>query len=213
MYTDEWKSPIWCGKVGYLDFKYSKLKQSIVVQGIMEPLLWGHNFRTRKGGLSRGVASHQGQISKLLCLDLHSRVASLEGLASPWWPVDRGPLYFSMVLLCAESLNLDLVKIQVTGCWYKGLFRLDAPTSLLYTNYNVMHPLWMIRLNIMCSKTSASCFTPSKWHWCVVWIDPKQTHVREALSRPFVSLCLFFWGGGGVQKVFSFLCFEIKSII
>ena len=61
-------------------------------------------------------------------------------------------------LLCAESLNLDLVKVQVTGCWYK------------------------------------------------------QTHVRGATSRPFVSLRLFFFGGG-VQKVFHFLCFGIKSII
>ena len=56
----------------------------------------------------------------------------------------------------AELLNIDLVKITVTGCWYK------------------------------------------------------QAHVHVAISRSFVSLHLFFWGGG-VQKVFYFPCFWIKK--
>ena len=59
-------------------------------------------------------------------------------------------------LLCSflvESLNIDLVKIQVTGYCYK------------------------------------------------------QTHVRVAISQPFVSLRLFF-GGGGSKKYFIFLISE-----
>ena len=52
-------------------------------------------------------------------------------------------------LLFAESLNLDLVKIQVRGCWYK------------------------------------------------------QTHVLGAISRLFVSLRLFFGGGGPKSILFS----------
>ena len=54
----------------------------------------------------------------------------------------------------AASLNRPLGSIQI------GRANVKPTASLLYENYNAVRPVWVFRLKNMCSKTSASCFTP-----------------------------------------------------
>ena len=48
-----------------------------------------------------------------------------------------------------------------------GRANAKSTASLLYKGFDATRPVWMQRLTNMCSKTSALCFTPSKWRWRV----------------------------------------------
>ena len=66
--------------------------------------------------------------------------------------------------------------VRVYSDWTRQR-QIDGVSIVAYENYNAARPIWILRLPNMCSKTSASCFTPSNSRW----------RVQSEMNRPLGS--------------------------
>ena len=80
---------------------------------------------------------------------------------------------FLTVRIMGNNVNPDRKRFRYSGVdWAIGSIQTERTNvktmaSLLYKNYDAARQVWMLRLTNMCSKNSASYFTPSNWRWRV----------------------------------------------